>query len=264
MRYKEEFKKKKRQSALLKFIGKILFACVIAAALVYVLFFAKLFDVRAVEVRSPSTISATDVQHIAVEVLEKRWLGISRQRNIIIFSPQAIRSELLRTIPRIKEVAIKRASLHTLEIAVSEREAIGMWCLVQIERCYYFDESGTAFAELLPTTGYRFIAISDSRDRIIMLGSSVATAAWRDHILGVKKHLQFGGISIAEVQIPPDSYEEFHVVTREGWKILMSNDTNIERQITSMLLLLKKDFTPDTRRALQYMDLRVDDRIYYK
>ena len=244
--------------------GIVLLASVGIAGLIYLLFFAKLFDVRAVEVISPSAIPSEEVHRVAVNILERKWLTIARKSNGIVFSPEKIRDELMRTIPRIKDVVIRRVSLHRIEITITERQPVGLWCLVKKETCYYFDEGGTAFAKLLPVSGYLFIAINDSRDRSVELGARVAPETWIKHILEVKRHLQFGGISISEIQIPDGSYEEFHIVTREGWKIFMSNDTDIDRQITSMLQFIKQNFTTDQRRQLQYIDLRVDDRIYYK
>ena len=144
---------------------------------------------------------------------------------------------------------------------MSERVPVGLWC---VQSCYYYDAGGTAFSEVASSSGFLFIAVKDARDREIKLGDEVAPDEWREHIQEIKKILQFGGLQVAEIKIPADSFHEFHVITREGWAIYYDNDTNVRRQTNDLLQLFQEKITPEARKKLEYVDLRIDERIYYK
>lgn len=208
-------------------------------------------------------VYADEILAVADEALNKSWLGIPRRKNILLFSPQAIRPDLLDRFPRIDSADIRRESLHTISIAVKERVPVGLWCFPAKARCYYFDDSGVAFAEISSSSGFLFVAVNDWRDREITLGETIAPEDWRTHILEIKKILQFGGIAVEYFEIPADSRDEFTAVTGEGWRIIYLNDNAVRKQTTSLLAFLKEKLPPDAKKTLDYVDLRIEDRIYY-
>ncbi len=262
--YHQETQLKKRRQFISRTNRVIVSVVITAGVLGYLLFFAKLFDVRTVEVRSPSVISTDAIRIKVDDVLNKKYLGIGRRSNIFIFSPQHIATVLAEEFPRIASIDIRRTSLHSIAIVIKERVAVGLWCLPVRERCYYFDAHGDSFLEILPSSGSIFTPINDFRERRIEIGENVAGSDWRENIFGVKKILQFGGITVVNFTIPEDSYDEFQAMTNEGWNILYSKDINTRRQTDSLLLFLKEKITPEVRTTLEYVDLRIEDRIYYK
>ena len=196
--------------------------------------------------------------------MQKRSLGLMRKRNILLFSSQTIRPELLDAFPRIDTIKIRRTSLHTLEIAIRERIPVGLWCLPARQTCFYYDANGIAFSQILPSSGFLYVPVNDFRDRPISLGAPVAPDSLRNDIFDAKKILQFGDLNISEIDIPADAYNEYHAVMREGWKILYSTDTDNRKQTNNLLVFLKEKLSKATRANLEYVDLRIEDRIYYK
>ncbi|MEK7615848.1 MAG: hypothetical protein AAB420_01400 [Patescibacteria group bacterium] len=262
--YKEDFEEQKRRKFISRANRFIISALITSAIAVVLLFLANLFDVRVLTIQSPSLIPAEDVEAKAWEVLNDRRFGIARKKNILLFSPQKIGPALQKEFPRIDAVDIRRTSLHELSIVVYERVSVGLWCIMIMQQCYYYDASGTAYANIVPSSGYLFVAVNDYRDRNISLGESVAPEDWRLHISEVKKILQFGGIPITSIEIPGDSHDEFIIITREGWKIFYVNDGSIRTQTNSLLVFLREKLAPSARANLEYVDLRIEDRIYYK
>lgn len=170
----------------------------------------------------------------------------------------------MRKYPRIESVEISRKNVHDLLIIINERKPTGIWCMPQQSRCFYYDDSGTAFAEIEPSSGALFITVDDYRDREIKLGGDVASLKWRRSIVGAKKMLQFADINAAQILIPHSSYDEFDIVTREGWKIIYSNDTDVSVQTSNLIQFLHDTISMDVRKNLEYVDLTIEDRIYYK
>lgn len=262
--YRDELRTRKRKQVRMHIMRQIALAVLISAALFVFLFFVHLFDVREVRVDSPPSIPKDEITKIATTYLDARSLGIRHRLNSIVFSPQYLRPELLRTFPRIDSLEIRRVGFHIISITIVERQAVGLWCLPTKQECYPYDINGIGFAMLAPSSGYLFIPINDFRDRTITLGSEVASRAMREDIQAFKKVLQFGGIGISEVDIPYDTYGEYQVVTREGWKILYHHDTDVSRATSNLIAFLKEKITPAQRAKLEYVDLRIEDRIYFK
>lgn len=262
--YQREAHERKRRQLISRSTRLIIAIVVIGATLVFVLFFAKLFDVREISVTSSELVPAQAVEQKAWEVLSSRVLGIPRKNNSLFFSPQKITPALLRAFPRINSVDIRRSSLHAIAITVHERLPAGLWCLSGQKKCFYYDSDGIAFSEIASTSGFLFVPVNDARDRSVEIGNSVAPDFWRNDILEAKKILQFANLNASQFIIPQDSFNEFDVVVAEGWKILYSTDFDINRQTDNLIAFLKEKITPEQRKNLDYIDLRTEDRIYYK
>ena len=97
-----------------------------------------------------------------------------------------------------------------------------------------------------------------------MLGSRVNSEEWTKNIIMARELLLKIGVSVAEFSIPSGSFDEFDAKTAGGWKILFNNSTDITKQIISLGVLFRDQLPAEKRTGLQYIDLRIQDRIYYK
>jgi len=234
------------------------------AGAVYLLFFAGLLDLRSVSASGTQSILQADLKAAVHDWLKVKFLGISRERNLFFISSEKLASELVAKFPRINSVEVRKKLPHSLEILITEREPAGIWCFVVSDRCFYFDKNGVAYAETGKSSGFLIPNISDFRDREVTLGSLVASEEWFKNIIAVKELLPKIGINVAEFAIPSDSFDEFDAQTAEGWKLLFSTSSDVAKQITSLGILLRDKLPAEKRAGLQYVDLRIQDRIYYR
>jgi hypothetical protein len=70
-------------------------------------------------------------------------------------------------------------------------------------------------------------------------------------------------IEVSEVIYDPKNQSELKFVTREGWQGFLSTKLSLDTQIKKLELALSEKIK-DTRKELQYVDLRVKDRVYFK
>jgi cell division septal protein FtsQ len=171
---------------------------------------------------------------------------------------------LIKEFKKIKSVSIDMESRKSKKITVTERKPVGVWCIIKDEQCYYFDLEGIAYHSVPKSTGFLFPNIEDHREREIELGGIVEENEWISNILSVQSSLKFAGIGIMTYSIASDSYDEYDVMTSEGWTIKLKNQTNVHQQIDSLIKFLSEKLTKDERDVLEYVDLRVQDKIYYK
>lgn len=262
--YRQEAQQRKYRHAVLRVLKFVIPVSTLFVGIIWFLFFAHLFDVRTIEVRSPAGISADDIRQKAWEEFNVRHFGIRRWRNALLISPRRIESALLRAFPRADSIDARRTSIHGVMITVKERVPIGLWCLPARGVCYYYDQRGIAFLEVAPSSGFVFVPVRDHRDRTIEIGSVVASAELRENIFGIKQIFQFGALGISEVDIASGSFDEFTVVVTEGWRVLYRQGVNVRQQTNNLLALLNEKMAPAVRANLDYVDLRINDRIYYK
>jgi len=251
-------------------ITGLVFLCI--TGVVYLLFFANLMDLRALDISGAESISRDELKTAADNWLGTEFLGVARNRNLLFVSSEKLASELTAKFPRIDSAEIRKEFPHGLKITVVERQSAGIWCFVASGRpfnnaqgkCFYFDKNGVAYAEATQSSGFLILNVADYQGQAVALGSRVSSEEWTRNIIMARELLLKIGVSVAEISIPSGSFDEFDAKTAGGWKILFSNSTDITKQITSLGILLRDKLLAEKRTGLQYIDLRIQDRIYYK
>ena len=268
-RYQDKLRTKKRKKVILQFAMFCIAVIISLVCLVYALFFARLLDIRTVTVEGPDGLWA-NISSAVDDWLNTGTRKFKRRNNILFFSSDKLSSQLVEQFPKLESIKITKKLPHSLIISGNERGPVGIWCLpAQADlpgrgKCFYFDKNGIAFNETQPSTGFLILNITDQRSRELKLGDEVVAQDWLSNIIKAKESLVKFDVNISEFVIPIDSFDEFYAKTSEGWKILFSNSTDIEKQTNALATFLKEKITPSQRSNLQYIDLRIQDRIYYK
>ncbi len=262
--YKDELRIKKRKKVALKALIALLIIVAACVGLGYLLFFANLLDVRTIDTSGEEIIPSADLKTATENWLNEGFLGLTRRRDLLFISAGGLASELTAKFPRIDSAEIKKEFPHGLRITVVERQSAGTWCFSVSGKCFYFDKNGVAYAEATQSSGFLILNVTDYQGQAVALGLLIASEEWFKNILTAGELLPKIGVSIAEFSIPSGSFDEFDAKTAGGWKILFSNSTDITKQITSLGILLRDKLPAEKRTGLQYIDLRIQDGIYYK
>ncbi len=264
LNYKDELRIKKRKKVVLKALVALFIIIAAGVGLGYLLFFANLLDVWAIDVSGAEVIPSADLKTAVDDWLGKGFLGIEKRRNLLFVSARDLGRELTDKFPRIDTLEIKKEFPHGLKIIVTERKAAGIWCFVASATCFYFDKNGVAYADAAPSSGFLILNVADERGQAAALGSAVASEEWFKNIILAGELLPKIGVSVAEFTIPSGSFDGFNAKTAQGWKIMFSNSTDIAKQIASLGILFRDKLPAASRTGLQYIDLRIQDRIYYR
>ncbi len=262
--YKDELRIKKRKKVALRALVALFIIVAVCVGLGYLLFFAKLLDVRTIDISGAEIIPSTDLKTVAEDWLNGGFLGLTRNKNLLFISAGGLASELTAKFPRIDSAEIRKEFPHGLKISVTERKPAGIWCFVALAKCFYFDKNAVAYAEATQSSGFLILNVADHQGQAVTLGSRVSSEEWTKNIIMARELLPKVGVSVAEFTISSGSFDEFDSKTSEGWRILFSNSTDITKQIASLGILFRDKLPVEKRTGLQYVDLRIQDRIYYK
>lgn len=267
--------RKKRISLRRKIFGGLFFS--LLAALIYFFVFSNIFWIKEIEVTDNGLyFSSSQVKEIAEKrINEKFWHFIPR-KSIVLIPSQAIRKDVLEKYPEIKEVRIMRKLPHSLKIEIKERESIGLWCQAEeisiesekteeikkeiIENCSYIDNQGIIFRNSPSMTGSLILKIFDYQKKEAKIREQVIAPEIIDFIIKIKKELS-DSLNIKILRFETISPEELRVVTNQGWQIYFNPSYSTEKQIINLKAVLEEEIKD---RTIEYIDLRIKDRIYYK
>jgi hypothetical protein len=250
--------KYKHRSKKNKNLFFILFICLLSG-IVYILFFSSVFKIKEVVISGNEKVSVEEIQNNLI------------YKNIILITSRGVKNQLFQKIPAILDLKIRKNILkRRLEISIQEREDVGIVCgrnptfaKASVGTCFYFDKDGIVFMEAPNSSGSLVTIIQDYSNRNYELGNQISEKNFIDIILEINEIL-FSEIGLKILSFNIDSYpiEELKAVTNEGWYILF----NLERDTKNQLLILKVGLNEKikNRADLQYVDLRIENRIYYK
>ena len=146
---------------------------------------------------------------------------------------------------------------------IRDEQEIGIICKENTGNCFYFNKDGIIFKDALLTSGGLILLIKDYSEKDYRLWDKILDKSFLDILLYAKDEL-FSKMSLRAASFDIESFpiEILRVVTNESWYILFS----LKRDIKSQLLALKValDEKIENRMSLQYIDLRIENRIYYK
>lgn len=136
------------------------------------------------------------------------------------------------------------------------------------ETLYYLDVNGIAVSLLPASTDLASLPIIEiirDRQSEINPGDAVLNREIVELIFSLYERLlaASSSIAIAYVSYDPGVPQEFRFTTQEGWQAFLSAQIPLETQIQKLELALQEKIK-ENRATLQYVDLRVKDRVYFK
>ena len=257
--YTDTLSRRRRGRFILEILAGLASFIVIGAGLVYGLFFAKALDLRSMSINGLSTLNPDDMKGEVAKVLEYKFMGhIPRKNNLFFLSSENLSQYILSKFPIIKSVGVEKKFPHALILNFKERTAVGTWCFNGLD-CKYFDIDGNSWGQAAKSSGFLISSVDDRRS----LNSKELDKEYFDRIkifLGNPAGLHF---MVGDIIIEQGSFREFKVNSSDGYPILFSLDSNIPEQIKLLTIFLENK-SKETEFKPQYIDLRIDGRVYFK
>lgn len=206
-----------------------------------------------------NNIEIVDARHTDVEALktdiynitEKKKFLIIPNNHILFLSKKRVTDHILENYPSVESVEIKKTKDRDIIISIKDRMPMGVWC---DDNCFFFDDLGILFKKSFDYTGAVFTRWGTTAsstlkfyDKVLCLDSCID-----------KTFVNFlSQNKIKEVSMEGDDFKMF---TEYGFYIkALNNASTTMRNIA----LFKKEYAGDLK-ALQYVDVRFGDKIFYK
>lgn len=261
-----------------RILRKVFLFCVplgIFFGIFYFVFLSHYFAIKNVNISGLKTVSENGVREEVGKVTSSRKWIVGKLSNYFLFPQDFAKTAIGRAFPKIGEIKIEKVYPEVLNISISEREAIGVWCkkfesgIMNYEsgtECFYFDKEGVIFEPAPKSFGGLIMAVEDFRNVTgsysVTLGLAVLTVeqirSFEELRILIGKNFPF---SAQIFRITQEG--EFELFTSEGWRVLLDKKGGLEYELSNLKYLL--DEQVKTRRGeLDYVDLRLGNRLYYK
>ncbi len=238
-----------------------------------ILFFAflayfPLFKIRSVTVVGESSTSqAYVISSIASQLMAyssfNRVLSLS---NILVWggSPR-ITDSALKGLPTIGSLGIKRDFFNGhVTIDASDRKKEALWCVTSSGLCYFTDASGVVFLRAgdisLSVPSSTVPVVLDSYDNKLTMLTSVLNREGYSDLLKVISLIENLGFKNPTLYFKNMDYEEVVFKTPDNKEMYFS----LLFDPSDDLAAVKNIISSAGWRDVQYVDLRVQGRVYYK
>jgi len=226
------------------------------------------FQVEKIEISGNSLVNGDDLTDAVKAKMEGKHLWFFPKTNIFLIPKDKILTELPENFKRIKNITLDKKYFGAIAVKIEERSNAALFC--EKEDCAYTDEGGFVFEKAPYFSGAVFLKLIEQRN-----SDSGENAKTIDGYLGTsliaesefKKILEFSGLinkiggGVSEVVLKKENIYEFYV--NEGWKIILNDKNEFQSAYLNLVTALDANIK-DKRPKLDYIDLRLGNKIYFK
>lgn len=234
----------------------------------YILLFSPYLDVDAVSIEGNQDISSREIANQVAKSIEGKYFNFFPKRNFFFVNKKDINAALKSNFDQLEVASIEKKFPGTIFIQVTERKPELVWCSGGV--CYFVDKNGLAYEgadgtdEKLRETG--FLTVIDDSAVPVDLGKTkidpdyigfieAASSMLRDDLrLDPAESFHTAGIASGEISVK----------NQEGWTVKLGSGFSIEDAKKVIQMLFDKDLNEEARKNLDYLDLRVKNKVYYK
>ena len=243
--YRDELARKNRLFFIFRVVVFFAVLVVLLGGGVYFLFFTDKLEIKNITINGLETL---DRDLIMAEVNKQ-------SKNILLFDSDNVEANLLAINPVLKSVQAGKHLPHQLVVDVIERRPSGIWC--SGSECRYFDKEMNTWGLAARSSGFLFLTIEDMRSKEQF---SIEEDFFRsiNEVAG-----DLPGLTVKTVTIPENSFDEFRVYTDKGFYITFSLDSDLAGQM-EIFKIFWQEKSKDPAFTVQYIDLRIDGRVYFR
>lgn len=283
------YKSRKKRNASLKWllIGGLFFC--LLGGLAYFLIWSPYFWISRIEFESgeiPRYYRQDDIKKIIQEALDKKIWRLVPQKSVFLFSAKNTQSEISERYPEIKSVQVNKRFPNGLKLAIKERAGVGVWCQLEqrvaatssqeemrVSQCFNIDQEGIIYRESALVEGGFVLNIFSDKMAEPKIRDKVASGETMDFILKLKNELpqiktadnaaMAANTTLAAVNFKTVSAEDLRVKTSADFEIFFNPSYSIETQLNALRIVLDNEIK-ESYASLEYIDLRIEGRVYYK
>lgn len=237
---------------------------VLVGALIYFLWFWSGFKITKINIEGEKLVDIQELKAVLFSLLGDRAFYFLPQDKIFIFPTGKIKEKLLAKFSEIKEINLKRELPDTLFLKLEEREKTGIWCFKETNNCFYFDKEGVIFHPAPLMMSSLTLSIFSSSQEKPILGQQLLESRDIEKIFQIKELCkQKANLDLVSLEnYSPNSFD-FEFISRPGWRIFFNTNEELEEQVYVLVQTLEKEIG-ESQSNLDYIDLRVKNRAYYK
>lgn len=239
----------------------------------YFFIFSKFFKIKNISVSGNDYIVGAAIIGGLKDVLNQEKFIVLKNDNINFFDIDDAKTDLMLAFPRIEEISLEKKYPSSIKISIKEKEISEILCKgdknsdSQKEeydsKCYFIDKNGVAFDEAAQTQGFLILKIIDKRGQDFGLNSKALNKEFVDFVGVIRKKFKSALSQNIKWFVLEHPAQREVVAVVDNWRIIFDIEGSPEKQLFVLKEVIDKEIK-DQKNNLEYVDLRIDGRAYYK
>lgn len=222
--------------------------------------FIDILAVQTIVVQGNEGVRTRAVQSQMMLATAGASLGLFSRQNTMLYPSSELENILAFEFPKIETVSIERKpTQQRVLVSIAERVPYGLWC--RGNECFHIDDEGFVF-ERVVATSTSLIAFSGGVDesRHNLLRAWVAP----NHFVHATEFIQ----ELMSLELSVKSFafegEDARITFADGWELRVALDKDLGAAAFNLAAVLDEYELRDRLPDLAYIDMRFDERVYYK
>lgn len=248
----------------------VILLIILLGGAIYLIFYSPYFAIRQVEISGLQKIDYNEFRGVMDRQIASRRFLIFPQNNIFIFDEKSVEKEINERYA-LNYLKIEKRLPGVIRISMEEKMPALIWKTT--EKFYLVGGDGVIIREIQEEevpgyqaneTGTNMALVFDKSNEITAVKEQIISGEKAEAVVNLQNNLaRATGLQIVNFAMANREGLMIKGLTSEGWQIYFSPIDDLNEQIQKLNVFLKEKNQED-RRGLQYVDLRFEDRVYYK
>ncbi len=227
----------------------IIFLLIIGSG--YLIFFSGLLNINNYNVEGYDHPEL--VKSLILEETEDNFI-----KSNILFFPKNHLTNVLSGDPQIEDIIIKKKYPDTILVIIKETKPSIIW--ISAGDKYFISDRGEVLGE---AADENLPEIFDAANIKPKIGERVASPTFINFIKIIYEKFEgVTGTKIARINIF-DILSDVHVLSTDGWTVYLDSSKDIDTQLSNLIRVLE-EAKKDGTKNIEYIDMRVKGKIFYK
>ena len=256
-----------RQRGLSRFLFWFV-AVVFSGVVIYILFFSSFLVITSFKVSGNKNVSEDEILNQIKPNLGGKFFNVVNRNNLLLVKKANIQKDVLGKFRLLRSVEVRKKFPAELDVQVVERTPTllfrgGNNWFVLDEKAEAYD---TADPENEEIKKYNLPSLNDSDGKSVGLGDLVLSQDGVEYIQALREKMQ----SDTDMEIE-DGFETPSLVSRDirakataGFLIYFNENIDLDKEIEMLNIVLRNKIEKEQFPDLEYIDLRIDNKVYYK
>lgn len=242
---------------------------VFAGVVAYMLFFSSFVKISKIVISGENWIDENFIRQDIEAEFSGKYLDLVDRNNILFISSDGLRDKLLGKYEKIKEIRVKKVFPNSINVVVEER--LPMMILCSRGECFAVDVDGFTYMRFNPGAEdaqlNELMRLTDNGNKEIPFKNNFLPGEYARYVADIQKGVR----DDLEIELSPDCQTpqlisgDIRVMTTDGWWIYFDAGKPIRKELEMLRAVLREKIDKEGQRDnLEYIDLRVDNKVFYK
>jgi len=245
-----------------------LFSIAFIGVLVYVFLFSGFLNVLSIEFSPTEKIDSQKLFSRLDLLLGEKYFNLVPKNNLLLLRENYLNNLFTREFGMVKKIKIIKRFPDKIKIIVEERNPIIV--LENSQGKFILDDAGSTYSyDFFDSSGFdqsTLPILKEENSELAFSFDNNAGADYLNFLFGVKDKLEnlldipLKKEIVAPMIISGDAIFE----TEDGWRMFFNKKVEINKAIEMLRIVLEEKIGPEKIKDLDYIDLRINNKVYYK